>query len=91
MLKLPLTLFICLIGLLVFSQSVDSLESNSLYNKILSLDQNVRNNPGKQVSNFNPSDTTSLPIGIVKEIGQIKYIICIDSAFFTPTGAYFNV
>lgn len=91
MLKLPLTLFICLIGLFVFSQSVDSLESNSLYNKILSLDQNVRNNPGKQVSNFNPSDTTSLPIGIVKEIGQIKYIICIDSAFFTPTGAYFNV
>lgn len=62
-----------------------------LYNKIISLDETIRNNLSKQISYFNPNDTTSLPIGIVKEIGNTKYIICIDSAWFTPDGAFFNV
>ncbi len=33
---------------------------------------------------------TSLPIGIIKEIGTTRYIIAIDSAVFKPNGAYFN-
>lgn len=33
---------------------------------------------------------TSLPIGIIKEIGATRYIIAIDSAVFKPNGAYFN-
>ncbi len=73
-----------------FSQT-DSSAINALYNKILNLDETVRNEPNRQVSNFNPSDTASLPIGIVKEIGQTIYIICVDSAWFTPQGAFFNV
>lgn len=76
-----------------FSQTTpnDTTGINALYNKILNLDETVRNNPNRQVSNFNPSDTASLPIGIVHEIGETKYIICIDSAHFTPQGAFFNV
>lgn len=69
--------------------TTDQLEN--LYNKILNLDNEVRNDPSRQVSNFNPSDTASLPIGIVKSVGESKYIICIDSAHFTPQGAFFNV
>jgi hypothetical protein len=69
--------------------TTDQLEG--LYNKILNLDDKVRNDPNRQVSNFNPSDTASLPIGIVQEIGESKYIICIDSAYFTNQGAFFNV
>lgn len=33
---------------------------------------------------------TSLPIGIIREIGTTRYIIAIDSAIFKPNGAYFN-
>ncbi len=71
--------------------SQDTTGVNALYNKIISLDNKVRNNPSLQVSNFNPADTASLPIGIVKEIGNRYYIICVDSAYFTPQGAFFNV
>lgn len=87
-----LLLILLLFATPTFSQnSQDTTGISGLYNKIISLDETVRNNPNRQVSNFNPSDTASLPIGIVKEIGQTKYIICIDSAYFTPQGAFFNV
>lgn len=62
-----------------------------LYNKIISLDEQLRNDPSKLTSNFTPSDTSSLPIGIVRQIGATEYIIAIDSAWFTPDGAFFNV
>src|SRR5690554_508319 len=66
-------------------------ELSKLINKALSLDSVIRNNPSMQTTTFNPQDSTSLPIGIVKEIGETKYIICIDSAYFTPEGAFFSV
>jgi len=69
----------------------DSSAIQGLYNRILSLDQEIRNNPLMQTLNFNPLDTASLPVGIVKEIGNVIYVICIDSAKFTPQGAFFNV
>lgn len=67
-----------LFGLLLFFASSsfaqtapkDTTGINALYNKILNLDETVRNEPSRQVSNFNPSDTASLPIGIEKEIGN---------------------
>jgi len=65
--------------------------TQTLYNKIISLDETIRNDVSKQTNSFNPSDTASLPIGIVREIGNAKYIVCVDSAWFTPDGAFFNV
>ena len=89
----PLLLILLLfLALPTFGQtSQDTTGINGLYNKIVNLDETIRNNPNRQVSNFNPADTASLPIGIVKEIGGQYYIICIDSAYFTPQGAFFNV
>lgn len=72
-------------------QVEDTSAISNLYNHILNLDNQIRNDQSKQTSTFNPSDSSSLPIGIVKEIGETKYIICIDSAYFTPNGAFFNV
>lgn len=69
----------------------DSSGVSALYNRIISLDEEIRNNPGAQANNFNPQDSATLPIGIVKEIGNTIYIICIDSARFTPQGAFFSV
>lgn len=51
---------------------------------------NLVEDPSLQSDNLNIDSTASLPIGIVKIIGGVKYIIAIDSAEFTPTGAYFN-
>lgn len=79
----------------LFAQSdtteVEDPEKVALYNRVMDLDSSIRVNHAAQVSNFSPADTASLPIGIVKEIGQTKYIICIDSAYFTPQGAFFSV
>src|SRR5690554_4798567 len=66
-------------------------ETSNLINRALTLDSVIRNNPSLQTSSFNPEDHASLPVGIVKEIGETKYIICIDSAYFTPKGAFFSV
>lgn len=76
---------------LAFGQQQDSSAVKALYDRILSLDEEIRNNPNRQVSNFSPSDTASLPIGIVKEIGNTIYVICIDSARFTRQGSFFSV
>jgi hypothetical protein len=59
--------------------------------RALTLDSIIRANPDKQTTNFSPTDHASLPIGICKKIGDIIYVICIDSARFTPQGATFDV
>lgn len=91
--KLVITiLFLCQFISIGYSYAQeDSSAVQVLYDRIISLDEEIRNNPNQQVSNFNPSDTASLPIGIVKEIGNTIYAICIDSARFTPQGAFFSV
>ena len=91
MLNKSLILFLCVLYSFSGYSQEDSTANQNLYNRILSLDEEVRNNPGQQVNNFNPNDSASLPIGIVKEIGNTIYIICIDSARFTPQGAFFSV
>ena len=73
------------------SSQEDTTAIQKLYNRIISLDEDVRNNPNSLVNNFNPTDSASLPIGIVKEIGNTVYAICIDSARFTSEGAFFSV
>ncbi len=87
-------LFLTLIAVIIFSNAqgqTDSTSTNTLYNHILSLDSTIRNDLSKQTTSFNPTDTSSLPIGIVTDIGGVKYAICIDSARFSPTGAEFSV
>lgn len=39
---------------------------------------------------LSPNDLTGLPIGIVKEVGVTKYIICVNNAVFKPEAAYFD-
>jgi len=46
--------------------------------------------PERQVGNMNPDSLPSLPVGIVKTVGQTDIIIAIDSAYFLPDGAYFS-
>jgi hypothetical protein len=46
--------------------------------------------PNRQIGNLSPDSTANLPIGLVKQIGDIKYIIAIDSARFLADNAYFS-
>jgi hypothetical protein len=57
--------------------------------KVFEMDQKV-SDPERQVGNFDPDSMPSLPIGLVKEVGQTTVIIAIDSAYFLPDGAYFS-
>lgn len=84
-------IFICISSCTFAQSQLDSVENQKLFDRIISVHNEIITNPKKQVGNFSNLDTTSLPIGIVKEIGNTVYIICIDSAFFTAEGAYFNV
>lgn len=89
--NLSLLFFILFLAMNCSYGQVDTSAIQNLYDRIISLDEKVRNDPTSQVSNFNPSDSASLPIGIVREIGNTIYAICIDSARFTPQGAFFSV
>jgi len=80
-------LFICLTP--TFWAQTDT-TTTALERKIFALHDRVVNDPALQTDNFSPSDSSSLPIGIVKRIGNVVYAICIDSAFYTPDGSYFN-
>jgi hypothetical protein len=83
---LHILLIICCLPFSVVGQE-DGVEE--LISYIYSLHDEV-SDPNKQVGNLNQDSLPSLPIGLMKEIGGTKYIIAIDSAEFTPTGAYFN-
>lgn len=65
--------------------------TSTLEQYIFAVHERVINDPSMQTDYFNPQDTASLPIGMVKQIGNVIYAICIDSAFYTPEGSYFNV
>ena len=45
---------------------------------------------GKTSDQLNESDLASLPIGITKQVGGYEYLVIIDSARFTPAGAFFS-
>ena len=42
------------------------------------------------IENFSPDNNVSLPFGIIKQVGSVRYVIAIDSCKFKPAGAYFN-
>ncbi len=45
---------------------------------------------GKTTNKLTREDLSSLPVGLIKDVGGISYMIIIDDAKFTPKGAFFN-
>ena len=45
---------------------------------------------GKTTQQLSESDLASLPVGITSNIGGFNYLVIIDSARFTPNGAFFD-
>jgi hypothetical protein len=69
-----------------FTQT-DTTTSN-LEQYIFAIHERVINDPSMQSDYFNPQDTASLPIGMVKQIGSVIFAICIDSAYYAPLSEY---
>lgn len=65
------------------------MESNPLRDHVLSVNEEV-SDPSKQIGNIEPSSLACLPVGLAKEINGSTYVVAIDSAWFTPFGAFFN-
>lgn len=68
---------------------VTAQQSNSLMEKVMAMNEVVKD-PERQVGNLNSDSLPSLPVGLVKKVGQTDIIIAIDSAYFLPDGAYFS-
>ena len=62
---------------------------NPLASKIISLVNFVKSN-GKTIERLQENDLTSLPVGLVKNIGGKEYVIAIDSAYQTGQGWFFS-
>ncbi|MEI8136903.1 MAG: hypothetical protein WCH21_06215 [Bacteroidota bacterium] len=63
--------------------------SNPEINRIISIVNTVESN-NNFIDQLNPDSNVSLPFGIIKQIGAVRYTIAIDSMKFLPIGAYFS-
>lgn len=59
------------------------------YDEVIEVTNKVKQEE-KFIGVLSETQLHTLPIGIIKQIGETKYIIAIDSAYFTPQGAFFN-
>lgn len=66
-------------------------EDSLKVNRILALCERIENDERFQNNPTSQSSNSTLPIGIMQQVGNTMYIICIDSARYTTDGAYFNV
>jgi len=82
---------IVLLSFLFFQSVAQTTETGAsrLADKILAMQDKIILE-GKTSQQLSEKDLASLPVGIVKDIGGITYMIIIDSARFTPQGAFFN-
>ncbi|MCA6413822.1 MAG: hypothetical protein IM601_17140, partial [Cytophagales bacterium] len=81
-------LFVFAYHLQLVAQSTES-GSSRLADKIIALQEKIIQE-GKTTNQLSEKDLASLPVGISKDIGGITYWVIIDSARFTPQGAFFN-
>lgn len=81
--------YFLLLGLLFINLGLRSQNDSLLVNYIVSLDQKVQDEH-REIGMLDPDSITSLPIGLVKNIGVIKYTICVDSARFTTGMSKFS-
>ena len=63
--------------------------SNPEIDRIISIVNTVESK-NNFIDQLNPDSNVSLPFGIIKQIGAVRYTIAIDSMKFLPAGAYFS-
>jgi hypothetical protein len=75
-----------------FSQNstTDGSQPTEFEKKIFAMNERIANDPRLQTASIDPDSVPSLPIGIVKRIGETVFIVAIDSAVFENDKAYFS-
>lgn len=73
--------------LISFSQSDST--SNPKIDKVVSM-VNMVEESNNFLDQLTPDSNVVLPFGIIKKIGEARYIVAIDSVNFKPGGAYFS-
>ena len=63
--------------------------TNPAINKVLSIVKTVEDG-NNFIDQLSPDSNAALPFGIIKQIGQARYIVAIDSMKFRPNGAFFS-
>lgn len=63
--------------------------TNPAINRVISLVNTVEEG-SNFIEELSPDSIASLPFGMIKQIGQARYIIAVDSIKFRPTGAFFS-
>ena len=84
--KFLIALLMVMASCFSFSQSDST--SNPKIDKVLSMVNTVETN-NNFLDQLSPDSNVVLPFGIIKKIGEARYIVAIDSVNFKPGGAYF--
>ncbi|MBA2613313.1 MAG: hypothetical protein H0U95_15195 [Bacteroidetes bacterium] len=71
------------------NSSAEEQSTNPEINRIISIVNTVESK-NNFIDILNPDSNVSLPFGVIKQIGGIRYTIAIDSMKFLPLGAYFS-
>ncbi|RBL89989.1 hypothetical protein [Chitinophaga flava] len=71
------------------SPVADTAQKGDLIDHVTGVFKSIKEK-GRYVNALSSEEMGNLPIGLVREINGKIYVIAIDSAHMTPTGAYFN-
>lgn len=85
--RIYIFIFFVLINLLSSAQS-DSASYPEI-DEVVSMVNTVESN-NNFLDQLTPDSNLILPVGIVRKIGEARYIVAIDSVNFKPTGAFFS-
>ncbi len=64
-------------------------QSNPEIDRVISIVNTVESK-NNFIDQLNPDSNVSLPFGIMKQVGAVRYVIAIDSMRFLSQGAYFS-
>lgn len=85
--KVIILILFVLTNFISFSQSDST--SNPKIDKVVSMVNTVEES-NNFLDQLTPDSNVVLPFGIIKKIGEARYVIAIDSVNFKPGGAYFS-
>lgn len=86
--KYSLVLFVLLLNFQFVNGQQDSV-TNPAINKVISIVKTVED-ADNFIDELSPDSIAVLPLGMIKKIGEARYVIAVDSIKFKPTGAYFS-
>lgn len=86
---IPVLQQLWLVILCLFSPAISLAGAISDTNYVAGIFKEIQDS-GRYVSALGTQEMGRLPVGLVREINGRIYVIAIDSARFTPTGAYLN-